>query len=513
MKRRTVVFSLLYGVLGLHGQDLPPAPERLRGFLLKLADEQLARRREDVAALKTPQDIAQRQEYVRSTILKLMGGLPEPGGPLNLRRTGTLDRGDYRVEKVVFESLPGFYVTGSLYIPKSGTPPYPAVLQPVGHSQNGKAAGSYQSLSVGLVKNGFVVLTYDPIGQGERTIFYNADLRGSLVGSSTREHQMVGIQSLLAGQSVARYRVWDGIRGLDVLESLAQVDKARIGVAGCSGGGTLTTYLLALDKRIKAAAPACYISAWEEQLKGTGPQDAEQQFPDQLLAGINHGDYLIAFAPQPLLICSTSEDFFPIEGSTRTLMEMRRIYDLLGSANQVDRFVGPGGHGMRRETREAIVGWLNNKPGAPAAPLKLDPVKVAPANYRVEIDEPQARVIRAHIGGKQQVPMHEHGPNRVVVFLTDAHLRVFDSAGEASELKAEAGRLSKPKSGLPSTASSISSAISLYFSPSKARLSSLFSPSTASARLFLRHHSSLMPSTSRNPPARGSIFVPQVKET
>lgn len=82
---------------------------------------------------------------------------------------------------------------------------------------------------------------------------------------------------------------------------------------------------------------------------------------------------------------------------------------------------------------------LRNQPGAAAARLKLDPVTVSPANYKVEIDEPQARVIRARIGGKQQVPMHEHGPNRVVVFLTDAHLRVIDSAGEVSELKAEAG--------------------------------------------------------------------------
>ena len=377
----TTIAFLLISVPAIYGQQIPPAPEMLREFLLKLADDQLAKRRAAVSALSTPQDIEQRQAYVRSTLLRLLGGLPEQRGPLNLRRTGTLDRGDYRVEKVVFESLPNFFVTGNLYIPKNGKPPYPAVLQPVGHSQNGKAGGGYQSLSIGLVKNGFVVLTYDPIGQGERTIFYNADLRGSLVGSSTREHQMVGIQSLLAGQSVARYRVWDGIRGLDVLESLAEVDKTRLGIAGCSGGGTLATYLLALDKRIKVAAPACYISAWEEQLRGTGPQDAEQQFPDQLPAGINHGDYLIAFAPKPLIICSTSDDFFPLEGSTRTLVEMRRIYDLMGSSNKIDRFVGPGGHGMRRETREAITGWMNRwlRDTAPAPVTEPD--------HKLETDE------------------------------------------------------------------------------------------------------------------------------
>lgn len=366
MTRTVLLLSLCFAASAAYGEDLPrigpalePPPEMLRSFLLKLADEQLAKRREVIATLKTPQDIEQRQAYVRSTILKLMGGLPDQRGPLNLRRTGTLDRGDYRIEKIIFESLPNFFVTGNLYIPNRGSSPYPALVQPVGHSQNGKAAGLYQSLSVGLARNGFVVLTYDPIGQGERTIFFNADIRNSLVGTSTREHQMIGIQTLLAGQSVARYRVWDGMRAIDVLESLPEVDKERIGVAGCSGGGTLTTYLLALDKRVKAAAPACYISAWEEQLKGAGPQDAEQQFPDQLQAGINHGDFLIAFAPKPLLICSTTDDFFPLEGSTRTLVEMRRIYESLGAGEKISRFVGPGGHGMRRDTREAIYAWMN----------------------------------------------------------------------------------------------------------------------------------------------------------
>ena len=96
---------------------------------------------------------------------------------------------------------------------------------------------------------------------------------------------MVGVQSLLAGESIARYMVWDGIRGIDLLQSLPIVDGERIGVSGCSGGGTLTAYIAALDGRVKVAAPSCYITSWEDQLRGTGPQDAEQQFPDQLLDG------------------------------------------------------------------------------------------------------------------------------------------------------------------------------------------------------------------------------------
>ncbi len=337
----------------------PPPREMLRNFLHDIARQQLASRRAAIAQIRTAADVQRRQAEVRAIVLKLMGGLPGERTPLNLRRTGALDRGDYRVEKVVYESLPNFYVTASLYIPKTGSPPYPAVLQPVGHSQTGKARGLYQSLSIGLVKNGFVVLTYDPIGQGERTIFYDERIQTSLVGSATREHQMVGVQSLLAGESVARYRLWDGIRGIDLLASLPEVDRRYIGVAGCSGGGTLTTYIAALDDRVQAAAPACYISSWEEQLPGTGPQDAEQQFPGQLSAGIDHADYIIAFAPKPYLICSTTEDFFPLAGAQRTFEEVRRIYRILGAEEKIQHFVGPGGHGMRRDTREAIYAWMN----------------------------------------------------------------------------------------------------------------------------------------------------------
>lgn len=344
--------------------------DMLRRFLMGVAEEQLAARRAVVANFRTAADVERRQKEVRAAILTMMGGLPTQRAPLNVQRTGTLERDGYRIEKIVYESLPKFYVTANLYIPTQGSGPYPAVLQPLGHSQTAKARGLYQSLSIGLAKHGFVVLTYDPIGQGERTIFYDEQTEASRVGSSTREHQMVGIQSLLAGESVARYRVWDGIRGIDLLASLEEVDAERIGIAGCSGGGTLSTYIAALDDRVKVAAPACYISSWEEQLQGTGPQDAEQEFPDQLKLGINHADFVIAFAPKPYLICNTTEDFFPIAGARRTLEEVQRIYKLMGAAEKIDQYVGPGGHGMRRDTREAIYAWMNrwlkDEPPGPA---------------------------------------------------------------------------------------------------------------------------------------------------
>jgi len=339
----------------------------LRDWLQAVALRQLETRRNQVARITSASQAEARGKEVRVMLLGMIGGLPQERTPLNLRRVRALDRGDYRIEKLIYESLPRFYVTANLYVPQSGPGPYPAVLQPVGHSVQAKARTFYQMLALGLVKNGFVVLTYDPVGQGERRIFYDTDLADSKVGGTTLEHEMVGIQNTLAGESVARYMIWDGMRSLDVLQSLPEVDGGRIGVAGCSGGGTMTAYLAALDDRVQAAAPDCYITAWEEQLSSIGPQDAEQEFPDQLKKGLDHADLITAFAPKPYLIASTEEDFFPIAGARRTFQESQRIYGLFDAGEKISWVVGPGGHGMPKMLREAIYGWMNRwlKGGAP----------------------------------------------------------------------------------------------------------------------------------------------------
>ncbi len=337
----------------------PPPANMLRSYLQGIALQQLASRKELISEIRTPEQFEKRKAEVRHRLLTLIGGLPKERTALNIRRVGTIDRKDYRIEKLVYQSLPSLYVTANLYVPQSGKPPYPAVLQPTGHSPSAKARALYQTLCLGLVKNGFVVLTYDPMGQGERQIYYDAALGDSKVGGPTSEHDMVGIQSLLAGESIARYMIWDGMRSIDVLESLSYVDPKRIGISGCSGGGTLTAYLAALDDRLQVAAPSCYITDWEDQLLGTGPQDAEQQFPDQFKSGLNHADLVEAFAPKPYLICSTSEDFFPIAGSRKTFEESQRIYSLLGAAEKISTAYDSGPHGTTRKQREAIYAWMN----------------------------------------------------------------------------------------------------------------------------------------------------------
>jgi cephalosporin-C deacetylase-like acetyl esterase len=220
------------------------------------------------------------------------------------------------------------------------------------------------------------VLTYDPIGQGERLQYYDPDLRASKVGGPTEEHSHANGHTMLVGDNVSRYRIWDGMRGIDYLLTRKDVDANRIGCTGCSGGGTLTTYISVLDDRVKVSAPACYITSWEALFNGPGPQDAEQVLPGFVANGLDFGDYVEAFAPKPWLIASTSEDFFPLAGAKQTFEEARRIYGVMGAEDRVAWFVGPGGHGVPKPSREAIyawfIKWLKNGEGD-AKEGELDP--------------------------------------------------------------------------------------------------------------------------------------------
>jgi dienelactone hydrolase len=332
-----------------------PLDEMLHRYLLDQAHQHFNTRRKAIAAIKTTDDIARRQKELRSFFLTSLGDLPART-PLNPRIVGTLKRDGYRVEKVTFESRPDHHVTASLYIP-AGTPPYPGVLLPCGHSDNGKAYEGYQRACILLAKNGMAVLCYDPIGQGER--FQMLDAKGKPVVRGTTEHTMAGIGALLVGRQLASYHIWDGLRALDYLASRPEVDPARLGCTGNSGGGTLTAYLMALDDRIAVAAPSCYITSLERLFATIGPQDAEQNITGQIAAGMEHADFITLRAPKPTLITAGTRDFFDIDGSWDTFREVKLIYGRLGYGERVDLFESDEEHGFTRPRRIATARWLS----------------------------------------------------------------------------------------------------------------------------------------------------------
>ena len=349
---------------------------QLTRYLDAIGRKELDGRAAEIAAITSREQAERRQKQVREKIRALIGGLPNYHGPLNTRSAGTLNHEDYRIEKVIYESLPRFYVTANVYVPTHGAPPFPAVLMPIGHWEGGKEGD--RQIAIGLAKKGIIALEYDPIGQGERLQYYDPELRASKLGGSTTEHSHLNGQSQLIGDSFARYRVFDGIRSIDYLQSRQDVDPQRIGCAGCSGGGTLTAYISALDERVKVAMAACYINSWQDLLAGPGPQDGEQVFPRFLAEGLDIPDFVEAFAPKPFLIESTQLDFFPLAGAERAYKEAKRFYSVFGAEDHISWFVGPGGHGVPPVSREALfawfIRWLKNGEGDPKDhPEKLDP--------------------------------------------------------------------------------------------------------------------------------------------
>jgi dienelactone hydrolase len=265
-------------------------------------------------------------------------------------------RDGYRVEKVIFESQPKHYVTTLLFLPthEEHKRPYPGVLVPCGHSANGKAYESYQTMGALLALNGMAALVFDPIDQGERSQMLSQ--LPKLAG--TRAHTMLGVGSILLGRNTAKFEIWDGMRAIDYLQSRPEVDPNRIGCTGNSGGGTQTSYLMSLDERIIAAAPSCYITSFERLLGTIGPQDAEQNIHGQLAFGMDHADYLMMRAPTPILVCAATKDFFDIEGTWHSFRYAKRLYSRLGFAERIDLLENDAEHNYNRLQRQAVVRWM-----------------------------------------------------------------------------------------------------------------------------------------------------------
>jgi hypothetical protein len=347
--RSWIYLLLLTSPLALRAQD-----NALLQHIDQTAKRHLEARRAALAKIQSVEQAKARQAEVREKILRLIGGLPDYNGPLRAQTTKQIDAGRYRIEMVRFESLPDYWVTANLYLPKTAGK-HPAVLYSIGHWNEGKPAG--QQICSQLAVKGFVCLAYDPVGQGERQQAYDARTGRSLIGGATEQHFMAGAQAILLGQTVARYFIHDSRRAIDYLVSRPEVDASRIGASGCSGGGTQTTYIAALDERVKVAAPACYMNSFEYLI--TGPTgDSEQSFPGFLSEGLDQADYVALFAPKPWLITSTEEDFFTPAAAKIVVDQAKAFYRVFGKEDHVQWVVGPGGHGTPLKVRQAIYAWM-----------------------------------------------------------------------------------------------------------------------------------------------------------
>jgi pimeloyl-ACP methyl ester carboxylesterase len=385
MNRSCLLFALALSLAtGTFAADEPPPKEafqvlqqttapgpRITSYLQyqteqawKLDDD----RREEWRSIRTEKDLLRVQDELRAKLLRMIGGLPTEKTDLHPRITGKIDMDGFSIEKLIFESLPGVYVTALVYLPADHSTKLPAVLLPAGHSPTGK--NYYQEVCQRLAKRGYVVIAWDPAGQGERSQFWDAKAGKSRYNLICAEHAVMGNLAYLAGTNLARWEIWDGIRAVDYLLTRPEVDAERISIVGTSGGGAQAAYIAALDKRIKVAVPSCYITALPmrvfNRIFADPDSDPEQDLLGMISDGLDHPGLLLLMYPRPVLVAAAVLDFFPIEGTHKSFREVRSFYESFNHADRIALTEGYHTHQFSLENQQSAIDFLDHFNHLPA---------------------------------------------------------------------------------------------------------------------------------------------------
>ncbi|HRI14806.1 MAG TPA: prolyl oligopeptidase family serine peptidase [Verrucomicrobiota bacterium] len=332
-----------------------------------------------------------RQEY-----FEMLGLWPLPTkSPLNATVTGSLDRGDYVVELLHYQSRPGLYVTANLYRPAMIEPSrrLPGILYVCGHSSRPRSGNktAYQSHGIWFARHGYVCLMVDTLQLGEIAGIHHGTYREGRWSWLSRGYTPAGVEC------------WNGIRGLDYLMSRPEVDPARLGVTGISGGGAATFWIAAADERVKVSVPV------------SGMADLRSYIPNRVING--HCDCMFLYnahqwpwtriaeliAPRPLLFVNSDLDsIFPMDANERVINRLERLYSLFGAGDLVDSLVSVGGHEYRRDIRQATYRFFNTY-------FKNDPSQVLDS----EVDL---------VTGTRDQPVHPIPPEQLRVFPRDSDI-------------------------------------------------------------------------------------------
>ena len=327
-------------------------------------------------AIRDQAGLRRTQEEVRQKLLHMIGGLPTVKTDLHAEVTGKIPMDGFTIEKLVYQSLPGVYVTALVYVPDDHAAKHPAVLVPAGHAADGKF--HYQALSQRLAGRGYVVISWDPVGQGERSQFWDSKAQKSRYNLICAEHAVMGNLAYLAGANLARWEVWDGIRAVDYLLTRPDVDGERISITGTSGGGTQTALIAALDPRIKVAVPSCYITSLPMRMANRifvdPDSDPEQDLYGMISNGVDHPGLLLLIYPRPVMVAAAVLDFFPIEGTRKTFRELQMLYTRFGHSDRVAMVESYNGHQYSPENQQAALDFLDHFNRMPAR-NGLPPVK------------------------------------------------------------------------------------------------------------------------------------------
>ena len=316
----------------------------LSDFVNGKVDTLMHKRIEGLSLLKTPEDWREYQEKTRAHLETFFGKFP-PRTPLHPVITGKVIHDQYIVENLYFQSRPGFYVTANLYIPKLQAFPAPGVLFTCGHSDIGKASDLYQDACIGLALKGYVVLSFDPSGEGERIEYFNKKTKKETVMGPVSQHYYLGRPLFLMNQTFSGLRVWDAMRALDYLVSRKEVDTSRLAAVGNSGGGQMALLITAVDPRIKVCA-AGHPGGQMEKNYLTGQNLIDRQI-------------FSLIAPRPVRIIVGRK-------SGEAPYHLKKIEDIqlfdqgLGySRDRAQMVLVDGVHDLKYPKRQEVYDWLN----------------------------------------------------------------------------------------------------------------------------------------------------------
>lgn len=407
----------------------------LLSILTKEAVDMYDKRSAEVALLKNESDWLSRQKMVKEKLSEIIGPFPEKT-PLNAKIISVIKKKGYRIEKIIYESFKGSYVTGCLYVPEKVKGKVPAILNVIGHNQESFRNELYQVINYNFVQKGIMVFAIDPPGQGEHVQNYDTTVKFSSVGYSVVEHNYFGNYPFLSGYSCAKYFIWDGIRAIDYLVSRKDVDPERIGMTGWSGGGTVTNFVAALDDRVKVAIPCSWANANKRLLETKAASDAEPTLYHSFKMGIGVEDFIELRAPKPTLMVFVSRDeYLCLQGARESYSEAKKAFSALNGSDNLVFLEEDSKHWLTPKIRLAMYSFFMKHFNMKGDPSEIE-AEVLP---RDQLNVTPTGQIATYLGGEMIFDVNKKIAEKQIAVIENSRINNSDHLGI---VKAKAMQLS-----------------------------------------------------------------------
>ncbi len=320
-------------------------------FYQNIGKEMFLKREKIRNSIKTISQWEKERHNIRKNFQQAIGSnFPET-------KVSTIEKGELRkygltVKKIVFSLHKNHWVPALIYIPEEINVPACGMLLPAGHSINGKT--SQNTLAVFYAINGYVVITYDFVGQGERAL---KDENGYIYAFASTAHNIVGVPMTLYGYNLNWFTIYETMAAVSVLQDTGLVDTSKIGITGASGGGTNSFYSAGFDERIAATAPAASVHSFKNYVY---QDDCEQSFFNHIEMGLDYPDIAsFLIAPRPMFIVANTHDIWDIEGTEYVYNTAKRFYEMHGAADKLRISISDKGHSYDIKEQTDVLKWFN----------------------------------------------------------------------------------------------------------------------------------------------------------